>query len=231
MTGVLINTAAVLLGSAAGNFFQKGISGRIIDGVMMAMGLCVLYIGIAGALAGSQTLVLILSMILGTALGTAADLDGKLNALGTALERRLGQGGQGGIARGFVTGSLVMCIGAMATIGALDAGLKGDNTILLTKSVMDLITSTMLAASLGTGVFFSAASILLYEGGIALLAGALAPVFTQEMIQELSCTGSVLILALGLNMVGAAKIKVADGLPAIFLTPAVYWALRAVGLI
>lgn len=215
MLGNLVNTAAIILGAALGLLLKKGIPAKITDAVMKGIALCVIYIGIDGMLQGSKTLAIIIAMALGSGLGTLADLNGKIEGLGKMLEGRL-KGGEG-IAGGFVTASLIYCVGAMSVVGSLQSGLSGDNSMLYTKALLDGISAMVLTASLGAGVALSAASVFVYQGAITLLAGLLAPVLSADVIAEMTCVGSILIAALGLNMLGVAKIKVMDMVPAIFI--------------
>ena len=229
MIGVFVNVATVLLGSAVGLLFRKGIPERISRALMLAIGLCTLYIGIDGALEGSQTIVLILSMVFGTLIGTLIDIDDKINRIGLFIEKKLKrEGDKSSIAEGFMTGSLLFCVGAMTIVGSLNAGLTGDNTLIFTKSILDLISSCLLASTLGIGVMFSALFVLVVQGGLVLLAGLLQNVLTdQVLIAELTCAGSVMIIALGLNLLGVTKLKVANFLPALLLVPLFYklWSL------
>jgi uncharacterized membrane protein YqgA involved in biofilm formation len=221
MIGVLVNTLAVITGSGVGLLFRRGIPEKISKAVMTAIGLCTLYLGISGALVGQNAIIVILALVLGTGLGTVLDIDGAIARLGNWVESRFRQPVVGGasIGEGFVTASLLFCIGSMTIVGSLNAGLLGDNTMLFAKSVLDLISSTMLAVSLGLGVLVSAAFVLVFQGAIVLLAQVLAPVFSQAAIAEMSCAGSILIIGLGLNLLQITKIKVADMLPAIVLAP------------
>ena len=162
MTAVLINVATVILGSAVGLLLKKGIPERISKAAMTAIGLCTLYIGIDGALAGENTIVLILSLVFGAIAGTAINIDKFLDSAGKFLERKVkARNGKGTLAEGFVTGSLLFCVGAMTIVGSLNAGLTGDNELLITKSILDLISSCMLSCTLGIGVMFSALFVLL----------------------------------------------------------------------
>ena len=219
MLGVLANTIAVLIGSTVGLLFKKGIPEKYSNAVMTGIALCTVYIGISGALKGENTIVLIVSMALGAVAGTLLDLDGGLNRLGQFMEKKFSRGRQGKIAQGFITASLLFCVGAMTIVGSLTAGLTGDNEMLYTKSVLDLISASMLSVSLGIGVMFSAAFVLVFQGAIALMARFLEPVLTTAAINEIICAGSLMILALGLNMLGITKIKVANYLPALIFAP------------
>lgn len=188
---------------------------------MTGIGLCVILIGIQGMLKGENVLVTIISMVIGALIGTALDIDGKLNGVGDWLSGKIKNknGEKNSLAEGFVTASLVFCIGAMTILGSLDAGLKGDNTTLITKSILDLFSSMMLSASLGVGVIFAAAFVFVFQGGIVLLAGVLEPFLDAFAIGEITCVGSLMIMALGLNLSGIAKIKVANYFPALILVP------------
>jgi len=221
MLGVLINVVLIVIGSLAGLLLKKGIPEKVSKAVMLSIAICVTYVGLDGALEGGEAVVVILSMAVGTAIGTLLDIDGAMNKLGLRLESRLSKSGEkGSFAEGFVTSSLVFCVGAMAIIGALNSGLYGDHEILITKSVIDMISACMFASTMGIGVLFSAVAILLYEGGIALLSGALQTVLTNEaLLANINCVGNLMIVAIGLNMLGAAKIKVADLLPALLIVP------------
>ena len=224
MIGVFVNVATVLLGSLVGLLFRKGIPERISKAMMLAIGLCTLYIGIDGALEGSNTIVLILSMVFGTLVGTLLDIDDKINRIGLFIERKMKKEGEKtSIAEGFMTASLLFCVGAMTIVGSLNAGLTGDNTLIFTKSILDLISSCLLASTLGIGVMFAALFVLLVQGGLVLLAGLLQNVLTdQALIAEITCAGSVMIIGLGLNILGITKLKVANFLPALLLVPLFY---------
>lgn len=218
MTGVLINTVAVLLGSLLGALFGRFLGERLRQAAMTALGLCTLFVGVKGSLQALNPLVIIGALVIGAILGTLLNIDGAIARLGDraqALAR--GKGGQ--VGEGFVAASLLFCVGAMAVTGSLEAGLKGDNATLLAKSALDFFASITLASAFGIGVALSAVSVLAYQGAIALLAGAVAPLLTQGAVAELGAAGSLLIVALALNMLGVTKIKVADLLPAIVIAP------------
>lgn len=217
LTGTLVNTGTVLLGSLLGLCLGKGLPDRIGKAMMTALGLCTLYIGITGCLSGSNTLVIILSLVIGAAIGELCDLDRLVNRLGTAAEQRLSHGGRTSIAEGFVTASLVFCVGAMTFVGSLNSGLTGDHTMLYTKACLDLISSLIFASTLGVGVTLSAAFVLVLQGGIALLARVIAPLLAEAVITEMTAVGSLLIIGLALNLLGITKLKIMNYVPAIFL--------------
>ena len=222
MPGVFVNMATAVIGGLLGTFFKKGIPEKISTAVMTAVGLCVVYIGIDGALKGENTLVLIISMLIGTVIGSLIDIDDKINRLGLWVEKKFSKGEKKvSIAEGFVTSTLLFCVGSMTVVGSLNAGLLGDNRMLYTKAVLDLVSGTVIATTCGVGVVFSAISVLVIQGGIVLLAEQLNGVLTTSAINEMTCVGSVIIIALGLNLVGISKFKVANFMPAIFLAPLV----------
>ena len=234
LTGTIINTLVILAGSAVGLSIhalagrcssvlgEKGarLGERLQALMMQGIALCVLYIGISGSLKGQNALAAILSMALGAILGELLDLDGRMNRLGQWVQDRTARvlkGGGGCVAEGFVTASLLFCVGAMSIVGALENGLTGNFDTLKAKSVLDGISSIIFASSLGVGVALSAVPVLLYQGLISLAAGVLSPLLGDAVIAEMTCVGSLLIVAMGLNMLGVTKIKVMNLVPGIFL--------------
>ena len=231
MLGVLVNVATVVIGSSIGLVFKKGISKKYSDAVMIGIGLCTILIGIQGMLKGENVLVAIISMVLGAIVGTAIDIDKRLNSAGDFLSKKLRKDGSEkvGIAEGFVTASLLFCVGAMTIVGSLNSGLKGDHTMIFTKSVLDLFSSMMLSASLGIGVIFAAIFVFVFQGGIVLLAGVLEPLLSDGAIAEITCVGSLMIMALGLNLTGLGKFKVANYTPALVFAPLVCYMFEFLG--
>ena len=219
MTGTIVNVIAVILGSSIGLILKKGIPQRFSDSVMKAVALCVLYIGIDGSLKGENTLITIISMVLGVLIGEFLRLDDGVNNLGKRLEDKVSKGknSDGNIARGFVTASLLFCVGAMTIVGSLESGISGNHEILFSKSLLDFISSIIFSASLGIGVMFSAIFVFVYQGAITLLAQFIGPYLGDVVIAEMTCVGSLLIIALGLNMLGLTKLKVMNYIPAVFL--------------
>ena len=218
MIGTLVNTLAAVVGGLLGTLLKKGIPERLADLVQKGLTLCVLYIGVKGSFAGTNTLVTILSMVLGAILGGLLDLDGKLERLGAWVQARFSKKGSGSrIAEGFVTASLLFCVGSMSVVGSLQSGLTGNHETIFTKSMLDFVSAIILASSLGLGVCLSGAFVLVYQGAIVLLARWAAPVLSDYVVAEMSCAGSLLIVALGLNMLGVTKLKVSNLLPAMFL--------------
>lgn len=218
MLGTLVNTAAVIIGSLLGLLLKKGIPEKLSDIITKGLGLCVLYIGISGCLKGTNPLITILSMVVGAVIGQLLDLDRHLNGLGDKLGNRFKKGtGSINISQGFVTASLLFCVGSMTIVGSLQSGLTGNHEMLFTKSMLDFISAIILTSSLGIGVLLSAAFVLVFQGSITLLASWVQPFLSDYAIAEMTCVGSLLIIALGLNMLGIAKIKAMNLLPAIFV--------------
>ena len=230
MAGVFVNVATVIIGSLIGLIMKKGIRQKYSDAVMIGLGLCTVCIGISGMLKGENTLVAIISMVLGTIVGTLIDFDKRINSVGDFLSKKVGgQSEKSSVAQGFVMASLLFCIGAMTIVGSLEAGLKGDCTTLYTKAVLDFFSSMMLSASLGIGVIFASLFVFVFQGGLVLLSGLLAPVLSDPAIAEITCVGSLMIFALGLNLIGITKIKVANFFPALVFAPLIYYGFEFLG--
>lgn len=218
MIGVIVNTATVIAGSIIGLLFKKFIPKDWGDFIMKGIALCVLYIGMQGALGGNNALIAIISMAVGAVIGLALDLDKHLNNFANRIEKKFKKDdNEISIAEGFVSASLLFCVGAMTIVGSLNAGLQGDNTLLFTKATLDGISAIILSATLGIGVLLSAGFVFVFQGAIVLLAQLVAPVLTDACINEMTCVGSLLILAIGLNMLGVTKLKVMNYMPAVFL--------------
>ena len=216
MIGAIVNTLAAVVGGLLGSLLKKGIPERFADLVQKGLALCVLYIGIKGSLVGTNTLVTILSLVLGAILGELMNIDGAIERLGAWAQRKLSKGGSR-LGEGFVTASLLFCVGSMAVVGSLQSGLTGNHETIFTKSMLDFVSAIILASTLGLGVCLSGAFVLVYQGAIVLLARWAAPGLSDYVVAEMSCAGSLLIIALGLNMLGVTKLKVANLLPAMFL--------------
>ena len=224
MLGVLINSVAVVIGSLIGLIFKNKISERVSKPVMIGLGVCILYIGISGSLVGSNTLITISSIVLGVIVGTILKIDDSINKLAKKIEQKFKkEDNTESLAEGMVTATLLFCIGAMTITGSIQAGLTGDNSILITKAVLDLISAIMLAASLGRGVILSSISLLVSQGLLVLLASVIAPYMSNIVINEITCVGSLLIILIGTNLMGITKIKVADFLPAVIFAPVIYY--------
>lgn len=228
MIGTLINVVAVLAGTALGLLLRKGIPERMRETVMQGLALCVVLIGVSGAIKTGDTMCVIVSMVVGGLLGSAVNIEKRLDQLGALAERKLvrSQGEGSTFAKGFVTASLVYCVGAMAIVGAMDSGLRGDHATLIAKSALDGVSAIFFASTMGAGVGLSALAVLVYQGAIALLATWIAPLLTDPIINEMSAVGSLLIIGIGLNMLYDKHIAVGNLLPAIFV-PMLYVPLSA----
>lgn len=223
MIGVLVNVITVIVGSCIGLLFKKGIPERVSKAAMIGLGACTLYIGISGSLCGENVLILIAAVVLGGICGTLLNIDGAINALAQKVEKKFKKDNkQTSIAEGLVSATLLFCVGSMTVTGSIQAGLTGDNSVLITKATLDLVSSMMLASSLGVGVLLSSASVLVIQGGLVLLAGIISPFMSTGAINEMTCAGSLLIIMIGTNLMGITKIKVADYLPAILFAPIIY---------
>lgn len=224
MIGTLINCVTIIVGSTVGLLLRKGMKPGVSQTVMQGIGLCTILIGMSGALKTANTLLVILSMVIGGMVGSLIDIDGGLQRLGAYGQRKLTHGAPEGstFAQGFVTASLVFCVGAMAVVGALDSGIRGDHSTLIAKSVMDGVAAIVFASSLGIGVMLSVVPVLIYQGAIALLGTLIAPLLSDVVVTEMSAVGGLLIVGIGLNMLLDKDIKVANLLPAI-LVPFVYF--------
>ena len=233
MTGTLVNSIAVIVGGLIGLLFKKGVNKNIADNINKALGVAVLIIGAngvianmftvkEGALTSSGELLLVISLVLGTFLGELLKLDDRLNGLSSKIERRFKLSG---FAAGFVNATILFCVGAMAIIGALNDGLTGDSTVLFVKSTLDFTAAIIFGATLGVGVVFSFIPVLIYQGGISLLAGALGQVLVGDLLTEVCMVGYAIIICIGVNFLATTRIKTANMLPAI-LIPVIYSLIR-----
>lgn len=237
--GTIINCAAVIIGSLIGILIKGGMPKRFEDTIFSAVGLAVMFIGLGGALSGLMTLSdgalgtqytmgMVLSLVLGAIVGEALDIETKLDHLGEWIKGKMPAKLAGKtFVDGFVTASMLFCVGAMAVVGSLEDGLNGDYSILAAKSVLDGISSVLFAASLGFGVAMSAVPLAIYQGAITLLAQFVRPYLTDQLITQMSCVGSILIFAIGINMIFGKKVKVGNLLPAI-LFPIIFALLKLV---
>lgn len=218
MLGTIVNVIAVLAGGLIGLLVKKGLPQRLEKGLMTALGFCTMYIGISGLSDGKLTLVLILSMVFGTIIGELIDLDKQINRLGEFVRDKVsGKDTKSNIAEGFVSASLLFCAGAMSIVGSLESGISGNHENLFAKSTLDFVAAILFASSLGVGVLFSAVFVLVYQGSITLLAQWISPLLSDAAVAEMSCVGSLILIALALNMIGLSKYKVMNFVPAIFM--------------
>lgn len=222
--GTFVNTLAIVAGSLVGLVLRGGLPEAYRLTVIQAIGLAVVLIGLRGALGCDDLLLVIFSLAIGAAMGTALKIEARLQSLGQRIERRFG-GNDNDLARGFVTASLVFCVGSMAIVGSLESGLADNHQTLFAKSVLDGISSIVFASSFGVGVLFSALPVLVYQGAITLSASLLKPLLVPAVVAQMSAVGGLLIVAIGFNLLDIAKLRVGNMLPAIFL-PLVYFFFR-----
>ena len=235
MPAVWINMLLVLCGSVLGLSLKSRFSPRAGQAVMKCLGLCVLGIGLSSLLAGEDTLCLIICMVIGTLLGEWIDIEGKMDALGELLKRKfMKDRGDNRFVEGFVTATVVYCVGAMAINGSLAAGLNQDYSVIISKGVIDGVSAITFSAAMGVGVAFSVIPILLYQGGLTLLAGAVGPYLPDAVVVEMSAVGGAIIVGIAFNLLDLPreKLKVGNMLPAVFL-PIAYLPLaqRLAGLL
>jgi uncharacterized membrane protein YqgA involved in biofilm formation len=229
---------AILVGGTTGLLAGKKVSEAVRATVMQALALAVFLIGVGGALSAGfviengaistrHTMMVIASLVIGGISGEIINIEKRLENLGNAIQAKLGgkgtrSAGSQGFAPGFVGASLVYCVGAMAIVGSLNDGLSGNYELLFTKAILDGVSAVVFAATLGYGVVFSAFSVGIYQGLITALAALLAPVLTGPVIEQMSVTGSLLIVGISINLLGMAKIKVGNMLPALIIPPLWY---------
>ncbi len=226
MLGNYVNAIAIIIGSLVGLLFHRGLKEKYKTIVMQAIGLAVLFIGTTTALGGlldpeSEPILFIISLAVGGLVGELIGVERGLERLGMFLQKRFGSA-ENNVSSGFVTASLIFCVGTMAIIGSLESGLRSNHDMLFAKSVLDGITSIILASSLGFGVIFSAVAVFVYQGAIVLFAGMIEPYLTVNVIREISIIGGILIFGIGLNLLDLIKIRTANLLPAI-LIPVFYY--------
>jgi uncharacterized protein len=225
MTGTLINTATVIVGSTVGTFLRSRFPDRVRQMVMWGVGLVSLVIGLQMSLSTKNILIVLGSLLTGGIIGELIGLEEGLKKVGDKLQAKLSTEKDSTFSKGFVTSSLLFCVGPMTILGSIQDGLSGDYTLLATKSILDGFASLALAASMGWGVLFAALTVLIYQGSLTLGAGLVQTLLTEPMVAEMTATGGTLILAIGLNLLDLTAIRVANFLPGLVVAPA------AVGLI
>ena len=223
MFAVIVNMFAIILGCTIGLFLKKGIPESMSDALMKGLGLCTLVIGLQGAIKEQNIIFLIIAVILGIFLGELGDCDHKVNCfIEKTLAKLHATGDSQKIAEAFVTSCLVMNVGAMVIVGSIDAGLSNDYTMLYTKSLLDFISGIMLGATLGIGVMGSAIFTLVFQGAIVICSTYIAPYLSESLIAEINCTGCLMILAIGLNMLKLTQLKVINFLPGLLVVPILF---------
>lgn len=234
--GTIVNAGAIIAGGVAGTLLKSGIPEKYKKIVMQGIGLSVLFIGVSGTIKEMTTIVdgnkldrqfimeMIFSLVIGGLIGEFFKIETRLENIGVWFQSKIPSKG-GSFSDGFVTASLVYCVGAMAIMGALEDGLMGNTTTLFAKSILDGVSAVIFAATLGIGVAFSAIPVFIYQGSITLLAGVVKPLLTPVVISQMSLVGGILIFAIGINLLEIKKINVGNLLPAVFI-PVIYYLLN-----
>ncbi|CAK7025038.1 hypothetical protein CIW83_19760 [Tissierella sp. P1] len=223
MLGTIVNALAIILGSLLGIGVKKGIKDDYKNTIMDGIGLAVIIIGIMGGIKSENIILVIGSIVVGSIIGEVIGIENKLDNLGNFLQDKFG-GKDSNFSKGFVTASLVYCVGAMAIVGSLESGIQGNHQTLFAKSILDGISAIIFASTLGIGVAFSSIPVFIYQGSITLLANFIKDLLTVQVVNEMSAVGGLLIMAIGINILGIKKIKVGNMLPAVFI-PIIYYIL------
>jgi len=221
LKGTIVNIFAVAAGCMVGRLAGQLLSERMRNTMMAGLGMAVLLIGLQLALKSQQLMIVIGSIILGGLLGEVMSIEGRLEMFGQRLQQRFT--GAGKIAEGFVTASLLYCVGAMAIMGALQDGLDGEPTILYAKAALDGVASIALTSTLGIGVIFSILPLLLYQGAITLMAGLAKAILTEPVVVEMNAVGGLLIIAIAFDIMGIKRLPVGNLLPGVFLVVGFMW--------
>ncbi|HIJ77431.1 MAG TPA: DUF554 domain-containing protein [Deltaproteobacteria bacterium] len=221
MTGTLINMGAIIAGTAIGSLAGSRLPARMRRIVLYAIGLVVLLIGFQMAVRTQNVLVVLGAILIGGIIGELLRIEERLEQLGQFFQKKFSKGSEQSIAEGFVTASLVFCVGPMAILGSISDGLSGDYRLLSIKAVMDGFASIAFGASLGWGVGLSALSILVYQGGITLFAGSLPGALNEAMITEMTATGGLIIIGIGIKLLDLKDLPLANFVPAIAVAPAI----------
>ena len=224
MFGTFVNCIAIIAGSLLGLLLRGGIPPQYKRTIIQALGLAVILIGLKGALQTEAIMLVIFSLVIGTLVGELLRIEDRLEGLGQWFEARFARAGNG-LAKGFVTASLVYCVGSMAIVGSLESGLAGNHQTLFAKSVLDGVSAIVFASSLGAGVLLSSVSVLLYQGGLTLGAAFMKQFLIPSTVSQMSAVGGLLIMAIGINLLEIQRIRVGNMLPAVFM-PLFYFMLR-----
>jgi hypothetical protein len=224
LLGTIVNTLSIIIGSLVGLFFKGRIPEKYSETLMHGIGLVVVLIGIKTALKTDAILIVIICFVVGSLFGEFLQIEDRLDQFGNWIGRRLSND-SAGISKGFVSASLLYCVGAMAIIGSMESGLTGNHQTLFAKSILDGIGSIFFASTLGLGVLFSAVSVFVYQGLITITASSIKPFLLPEVVAQMSAIGGLLIVAIGLGLLEIKKIKIGNMLPAIFF-PLVYQVMK-----
>lgn len=213
--GAVVNAVTIVICGIIGIIFKAGISERFNERIMHGIGLCVLVLGIVGVITVENTMVMIVSVLLGAITGEALKLEERLvNGVKKIEDKVKHLNAINNLGEGFIAATMIFCVGSMAIVGALESGLLNDHSTLYAKSILDGIVSILLASSLGAGVILSSLPVLLYEGAITLMAGSMAPYLSDIVINEVVVVGSLLLIGLGLNLLEITELKIMNYVPA-----------------
>jgi uncharacterized protein len=216
LLGTIVNAAAIIVCGILGSFLKKGLPKRYGDLVIAALGFFTVMLGVKFAMQTEHPLVVIFSLVLGAALGEWIDIEKRMDNFGNKVQSKL-KGFKGNFSQGFVTSSLLFCVGSMAIMGSLQSGLANDHQTLYTKAVMDGVISVVFASTLGIGVAASALPVFIYQGAITLLAAFLQPYLSTAVVLEMTAVGGILLMGVGSNILEIKKVKVGNLIPAIFI--------------
>lgn len=228
MIAVLVNALGVVIGAVLGTVFSGAIREKYTERIITVMAIVTVMLGVQSTLGTSNILIVIVCLVPGTLIGTRAELDRRMNGMSDRIREKLSgtRFGNGRFTEAFITTTILFCVGSMTVIGSIQAGLNHEYGILLTKTIMDTISAIAFAAALGPGVLLSSVSVLVIQGGIALLAGVAQPLLTDQVITEMTAVGGIMLFGLGINLLGISekKIPVGDMIPGLFL-PILYFPL------
>ena len=222
MIGTLVNIATIIVGTTLGMLLKSKLPERLVKTVFQAIGLFTLALGVIMSLKINSFLIVVFSLVLGAILGELADLEKGMGQFSEYLKTKLKMGGER-FSEGMLTAFLLFCMGSMTILGAFDEGMKGDTTLLITKSVMDGFAAMALSSALGIGVGFSVIPLLIYQGGLTIFASYLGVFFTETMINELTAVGGILLIGLGINILEIKKVKIFNILPALLFVVFFTW--------
>ena len=229
MLGTIVNTLSIIVGSLIGLSFKGKIPEKYSKTIMHGIGLAVVLIGLKTALNTDAIMIVIFSFVIGSVIGEFLRIEDRLDRLGDRIGKRFSKGSDG-VSKGFVSASLLFCVGAMAIVGAMESGLTGNHQTLFAKSILDGISSIIFSSTLGIGVIFSSVSVFVYQGLITLAASSIKPYLLPEVVSQMSAVGGLLIFAIGINLLDIKKIKIGNMLPAIFI-PLLYQVIKSLATV
>ena len=226
MIAAVVNAVVVVLGGLIGLLLGGRLKEEHTKTIINALGICTMVIGITSAITTTNILIVIISLVFGTIIGEVLKIEQRLDTLGDWLKSKVAKNGGGRFTEGFVTASLLFCVGSMAIMGSFDAGLRGDYNTIFAKSALDTVMAVTFAATMGVGVLFSGASVLIYQGALTLLAGLVEPLLSAPVVVEMSAVGGIMLIGTGMNIMSLAdeRVKVGNMLPALVF-PVIWFAI------